>query len=128
MFFDMILKCNIACAWFIKSCLKPFQNKAYEWNFQINFFDLFSIYFLTTKQTSKFCKVDWTRFLKRLIQLLKLSKMSTYHSWSPHVVQKDNFLRHHPFSNLIVTNLCFFTREYYFLVYFSMLSTSNIVH
>jgi hypothetical protein len=49
MFFDMILKC-IACAWFIKSCPKPFQNATYEWNFQINFFDLLSMYFITTWQ------------------------------------------------------------------------------
>jgi hypothetical protein len=49
-----------------------------------------------------------------LIPLLKLSKMSTYHIWCPHVVQKDNLLRHHLLSNLFVTNLCFFTWEDYF--------------
>jgi hypothetical protein len=56
MFFYMILKC-IVCVWFIKSCPKPFQNATYEWNFQIKLFDLLSIYFFTTWQIGKFCKV-----------------------------------------------------------------------
>jgi len=51
------------------------------------------------------------------IQLLKLSKVSTYHIWYPYVIQKDNLLRHHLLSNLLVTNLCVFDWEGYFLKY-----------
>jgi hypothetical protein len=89
----------------------PFKMQQMSEISKLIFFDLLSIYFLTIGQTSKFCKVG---FKKRFIQLLKLSKTSTYHIWCPHVVQKDNLLRHHLFSNLLVTNLCFFTREDYF--------------
>jgi hypothetical protein len=73
----------------------PFKMQHMSEISKLLFFDLLSIYILTTRQIGKFCKIDWNRFLKRLIQLLKPSKTSTYHIWCFHVVQKDNILRHH---------------------------------
>jgi hypothetical protein len=126
MFFDVILKC-IPCVWFVQSCPKPFQNAKYEWNFQIKFFwPTFNLFFHNMTNWQILQSRLKVGFKKGLIQLLKLSRTSTYHMWYPHVVQKDSILKHHLLSNLLVTNLkCFFTLEDYFLVWFSMLSPSG---
>jgi hypothetical protein len=62
------------------------------------FFDPLLIYFLTMWTLAKFCKVNWKEVFKRLIQLLKLSKTSTYHIWCPHALEKNCLTRHHVLS------------------------------
>jgi hypothetical protein len=67
-------------------------------NFKLNLFDLLLIYFLTMWTLAKVCKVNWKEVLKRLIQLLKLSKTSTCYIWWPHVLEKECLTRHHVLS------------------------------
>ncbi len=102
----------------------PFKMQHMSEIFKLNFFYLLSIYSLTTWPIGILKKIR-SRFLKRLIKLLKLSKTSTCHIWCFVHFQKDNFIKHHLFPNLLVTTFCVFTSEDYFLVYFSMLSHTH---
>jgi hypothetical protein len=93
----------------------PFKMQHMNEISKLNLLTYFQSTFSQHDKLANFAKYIERRFLKRLIQLFKLLKTSTYPNWCPQVVQKDKFLRRHLLSNLLVTNLCFLPRKDYVL-------------
>ncbi len=75
------------------------------------------MYFFTTWQIGKFCKVDWKFIFKKVDITFETFKNFNISHLMPSWRSKGQYPKASPTFNLLVTNLmCFFTQEDYFFI------------